>query len=94
MQIYSHTHIQKYYILCLNVSKNVPFTEKSQLQSALQRVDKYILATQTISHLEDEHPRLKKQRKINWLFRSLSEESEVRGTLEIPIHILHNLNIQ
>ena len=53
-------HIQKYYILCLNVPKNVPFIEKSQLQSALQRVDKYILATQTISHLEDEHPRLKK----------------------------------
>ena len=94
MQTYSHTHILKYYILCLNVPKNVPLIEKSQLQSTLRRVDKYILATQTISHLEDEHPRLKKQRKINWLFRALSEESEVRGTSENPIHILHNLNIQ
>ena len=94
MQTYSHIHIQKYYILCLNVPKNVPLIEKSQLQSTLRRVDKYILATQTISHLEDEHPRLKNQRKINWLFRALSQESEVRGTSENPIHILHNLNIQ
>ena len=94
MQTYFHTHIQKYYIFCLNVPKNVPLIEKSQLRSALRRVDKYILATQTISHLEDERPRLKKKRKINWLLRALFGESEARGTLETPIHILHNFNIQ
>nr|XP_025885670.1 uncharacterized protein LOC101263285 isoform X2 [Solanum lycopersicum]XP_025885671.1 uncharacterized protein LOC101263285 isoform X2 [Solanum lycopersicum] len=76
-----------------NIKKSSTNTEKSQLQSALQRVDKYILATQTVSHLEDEHPRLKKQRKINWLFRALSQESEVRGIVayKLSLSYLHVL---
>lgn len=48
----------------------------------MRKVDKYILACQTIPHLQDEIPCLKKQPKIDWLFRSLSEQSEVGGTLE------------
>jgi len=68
--------------------KTIALIEKSQLQSTLRKVDKYILATQTTAHLEDEHPRLKKQPKINWLFRALSEEFEAGGTLKKPYSYL------
>uniref|UniRef100_A0A3Q7IXQ9 Uncharacterized protein n=1 Tax=Solanum lycopersicum TaxID=4081 RepID=A0A3Q7IXQ9_SOLLC len=47
------------------IQKTISATQEIQLQSALRRFDKYIFATQTISHLEDEHPHLKKQREIN-----------------------------
>lgn len=61
--------------------KNVlPLIEKRQLRSALWKVKKYILASQTITDLEGEHPRLKKQPRVNWLFRVLSEESEAGST--------------
>ncbi|KAG5604107.1 hypothetical protein H5410_025599 [Solanum commersonii] len=42
-------------------------TEKSQLRRALRKVDKYILATQTTTHLEDEHPRADYNLSLSYL---------------------------
>ncbi|KAG5630574.1 hypothetical protein H5410_002291 [Solanum commersonii] len=38
--------------------QNLPDEKKKELQSALRKVEKYMLASQTIAHLQDEHPRV------------------------------------
>ncbi|KAG5587066.1 hypothetical protein H5410_047500 [Solanum commersonii] len=47
-----------------------------QLRSALQRVNKYVEASQSITELEGEQLRLNKQPKVNWLFIELSKRLE------------------
>uniref|UniRef100_A0A3Q7G1J9 Uncharacterized protein n=1 Tax=Solanum lycopersicum TaxID=4081 RepID=A0A3Q7G1J9_SOLLC len=87
---YRHTPVRvhsKAAVKLSNVEASIIWVKKSQLRSALRRVDKYILATQTISHLEDERPRLKKKRKINWLLRALFGESEARGTVAYNLYL-------
>lgn len=54
--------------------------EKIQLHSALQRVNKYVEASQSITDLE-EQLRLNKQPKVNWLFSELSKRLEDGGKL-------------
>ena len=44
-------------------------------------METFLLTRQTIVHLQDKHPHLKKQPIINWIFRALSEECEGGGTL-------------
>lgn len=59
-------------MLRLNVTKTFDLITKGQLWSALRKVNKYILANQTIAYLEDEHSGLRNQTRINWLFTLLS----------------------
>lgn len=57
----------------------------------MRKVEKYIVTTQRIGDLEGEQPQSKKQPRVNWLFRALSEEAETGGTPSKTTHMLHTI---
>ncbi|KAG5570306.1 hypothetical protein H5410_060072 [Solanum commersonii] len=85
-----HTNNPKFVAIKSTMTHN---QHQANCKAHCQKVDKYILATQIIANLEDQHPRLKKQPKINWLFGALSQESEAGGVVayNLSLSYLHVL---